>query len=280
MFRNDCVGAGSASTMTFLRVRDWNKHFENNRTRELKVLTWFPAPNRYDGDGYTELIDHKNGTAHYGAWLCILGVASKCEIRGTLLRDAAGGVKTPHDVRTLSRITRIPTCIFDEAIPRLLAIGWLEKVDCDSNQVDAGTQLTEMSQEGAAIPQETDGALRKSAYGMEGNGKNTKSAAFAASDIVIPSDLDTPEVRQSLTEWIAHKDALRKPYKSPDSAAKLFKRFEGKPPAEFVAAVDFSIGNNYQGLFAPTPDRFPGTPEPHTCKVPTDEELAAWNPYG
>jgi hypothetical protein len=110
--------------------------------------------------------------------------------------------------------------------------------------------------------------------------KKQKKAAFAASDIAVPPDLDTPEVRHSLAEWLAHKDALGKQYKSPESAAKLFKKFEGKPPAEFVQAVDFSIGSNYQGLFAPTPDRIPGTPDSHKCKVPTDEELAAWNPYG
>lgn len=265
--------------MTYLRIRDWDKHFENNRTRELKALTWFPAPNRYDGDGYTELIDHENGTAHYGAWLCILGVASKCEIRGTLLREGAGGVKTPHDVRTLSRITRIPACIFDEVIPRLLAIGWLEKVDCDSNQVLSGSQLTETSQEGAILPQQTAGALRKSAYGMEGKEGKGNNAAFAASDIPVPEEFDIPEVRQALAEWLDHKAALRKPYKSPKSVAKLFKKFDGKTPADFVQAVDHSIGSNYQGLFSPTPDLAIASPgEPHRCRVPSDEELANWKP--
>ena len=51
-----------------LRVRDWDALYENNRTRGDKRLGWVPIPNRMDGDGYTELVDHENGAAHLGAW--------------------------------------------------------------------------------------------------------------------------------------------------------------------------------------------------------------------
>ena len=51
-----------------LRVRDWDALYENNRTRGYKRLGWVPIPNRMDGDGYTELVDHENGAAHLGAW--------------------------------------------------------------------------------------------------------------------------------------------------------------------------------------------------------------------
>ena len=44
--------------MTTYRIRDWQRHFENNRTRELKVMAWVPVPNKMDGDGYTELVTH------------------------------------------------------------------------------------------------------------------------------------------------------------------------------------------------------------------------------
>jgi hypothetical protein len=67
-----------------LRIVDWELHFENNRTKELKRLTWVPFPNRHDGDGYTELLDHPDGAAHYGAWCAMVQVASKCDPRGTL----------------------------------------------------------------------------------------------------------------------------------------------------------------------------------------------------
>lgn len=108
-----------------LRVRDWAKYFENNRTRELKCMSWVPLPNSHDGDGYTELLDHPNGAAHFGAWVAIVQVASKCDLRGSLLRDGA----RPHDARSLARMTRIPLAIMDEAIQRLVNdVGWLEVV--------------------------------------------------------------------------------------------------------------------------------------------------------
>ncbi len=30
-------------------VVDWSKNYENNRTRELKRMTWLPLPNSFDG---------------------------------------------------------------------------------------------------------------------------------------------------------------------------------------------------------------------------------------
>ena len=127
------------------RVRDWDRYFENNRTREYKQLAWLPVPNKHDGDGYTELLDHPNGTAHYGAWMLIAQVASKCEMRGTLLRD--GG--RPYDAATLARKTRGSRQVIEEALPRLVAIGWLEIIDLESEQLTQNTQAT------AAIPQAT-----------------------------------------------------------------------------------------------------------------------------
>lgn len=103
-------------------IRNWSQHFENNRTRELKELRFVILPNKHDGDGYTELLDHPNGAAHYGAWCALVQVASKCDPRGTLSRDGA----RPHDATSLSRLTRIPEAVFAEVLPRLVSIGWVE----------------------------------------------------------------------------------------------------------------------------------------------------------
>lgn len=127
-----------------IRIINWSTHFENNRSRDVKNLSWVLVPNKLDGDGYTELLDHKNGAAHFGAWMAIVQVASKCDVRGTLLRDT----QKPHDSRSLSRITRIPQGTFDEVIPRLVEIGWIEVVPCEI----PGKNST--PQEGAATPQE------------------------------------------------------------------------------------------------------------------------------
>jgi hypothetical protein len=111
-----------------LRVRNWDAHYEINRTRVLKRMLWLPLPNRLDNDGYIELVSHQNGAAHFGAWIGTVQVASRCKPRGTLMRDDG----TPHTVESLARITRIPAGVFEEAVPRLLSIGWLELIQGDS----------------------------------------------------------------------------------------------------------------------------------------------------
>lgn len=103
-------------------IRDWSVNFENSRSRQLRELRYVMIPNKHDGDGYTELLDHPNGAAHFGAWCAIVEVASKCAPRGALVRQDG----TPHDANSLSRLTRIPARVFNEVFPRLITIGWAE----------------------------------------------------------------------------------------------------------------------------------------------------------
>ena len=118
------------------RIRNWDDHFENNRSREVAKLAWVAMPIKQDGDGYTELLSHKDGAAHFGSWCAIVQVAAKCGVRGTLVRD--GG--RPHDVTSIERLTRIPAKTLECAMERLVSIGWLEACT--------------ISQEGAVVPQE------------------------------------------------------------------------------------------------------------------------------
>lgn len=113
--------------MTGYRVKGWDEHFENNRSRERKKLDWVPVPNKHDGEGYNILISHEDGPAHFAAWIAIIQVASKCQPRGTLVRDSG----TPHDAKSLSVKTRLPVEIFVSALQRLTCaeIGWLEVFD-------------------------------------------------------------------------------------------------------------------------------------------------------
>ena len=68
--------------MRVYRVKDWAKHYENNRTAEMKVMRWVPFPNTHDGDGYTQLVSGEEGAAMLGAWVACVQVASKCDPRG------------------------------------------------------------------------------------------------------------------------------------------------------------------------------------------------------
>lgn len=155
-------------------IRNWAKHFENNRTRELKRLDWVPIPNSMDGDGYTELVEHPNGAAHFGVWIALVEVASRCDPRGTLSRDGATGVK-PHCFDSLARITRLPEKIIREAMPRLLSIGWVEL------QAIATNEVIKTSQDDATAPHLLATAPQDVALnGMEWNGMEEKVPPQAA----------------------------------------------------------------------------------------------------
>lgn len=204
--------------MTF-RVKDWTGIYENNRSRELKKTDWVPVPNRMDGDGYTELMAHQNAAAHFGAWLAIIQIASKCEPRGTLLRDGARA----HDASSLSRISRIPSEVFEEAIPRFLDIGWLEPLNVKEfkglrksakSQEGAGSPHPSagLPQEGATKPQEGAASrARKEQNGMEQNGMEPPSSAGADGTIPFPPGPTKPPTEDELLTETAKRMVARHP---------------------------------------------------------------------
>lgn len=153
--------------MKAYRVRDWNSIYENNRTRELKVLQWLPIPNRHDGDGYTLLLDRENGAALFGAWVAVLQVASRCDPRGTLLREP----NLAHNSISLSRMTRIPKDLIDEMLTVCSKeCRWLEVVEVEC--------VASESQEDATIPQDDAGKSQEGALnGREENGKKRGAGA-------------------------------------------------------------------------------------------------------
>lgn len=112
-------------TMKILRVRGWDRHYENNRTREMKRMVWIPVTTRLDSDGYTELMGMKNGPAYFGCWIAILEVASQCSPRG-LLRRSDGSA---HDAASLGRLVRIDHRTMRAACAALIRIKWLEEAD-------------------------------------------------------------------------------------------------------------------------------------------------------
>lgn len=148
--------------MIVYRIRDWPIFYENNRTRDLRTMAWIPIPNKHDGDGYTMLVCRKNGAALLGAWLVILQVASKCNPRGTLMRDAS----VPHDAHSISRMTRIPAEVIEEALQVCCH-------ECKWLEIMAPQEGAATPQEGAATPQvgdeEQKGREGKGKKGMEGN---------------------------------------------------------------------------------------------------------------
>jgi hypothetical protein len=106
-------------------IRNWSNLYENHRSRKLKRPEWVPLPNSFDGRGYIELMDHPNGTLHYGVWCLVLAAASRMPLRGLFVSDSGRA----HDLKSLAGLTRGSRAAFEEAMPRILETGWIEEVD-------------------------------------------------------------------------------------------------------------------------------------------------------
>ena len=105
-----------------MRVQDWDRLYENNRSSEMKNTHWFPMPNDPSADSYVELLNHPEGWAHLGVWTGLLMVASRAKPRGSLVREDG----RPHSTESLARVMRQPETLVKTAVDRLLEMGVLE----------------------------------------------------------------------------------------------------------------------------------------------------------
>ncbi len=143
-----------------LKIRDWDRHFENAESRKLKALRWVAMPNHMQTQGYTSLVDHPDGAAHFGAWCAIVEICSAREPkerRGYLPESdgTIGGIS-----RSLGRISRLPGKIFQDVIERLMSdpeIAWIEVVSETSGK---SPETSGKSPETSGKSPETSGASR------------------------------------------------------------------------------------------------------------------------
>jgi hypothetical protein len=96
----------------------------------------------------------------------------------------------------------------------------------------------------------------------------------------IPKELDTPEVRKALGEFEAMRESIGKRIKNRANISKSLKGYDS--PSHLVYAIEFAIGNEYQGI---KPDYRPGNvgqgakytpPKPKKSNLPVVDEN--WEP--
>ena len=156
-------------------IRDWNLLFENNRSRKIEKLTWVAVPNKHDGENYAAIMQHKDGAIIFSAWILIVQVASKCQPRGTLVRQDG----TPHTPDSLSLRTRAPKEWFEACLTFLDATDWLESVEY---QPDVSRTSAERQLPNALVTKEGKEGREGKEEGKEGKeeGKERKSLGAGA----------------------------------------------------------------------------------------------------
>ncbi len=122
------------------RIKDWQKHYENNKSREREVCSWCPIPNKQDGLGYGRLLQAPDGAALYGAFLAVILVASKQgRPRDGYLTGTGRADDGPLSADDLSIMTKIPEPIISRMLETASCanIGWIEVYESGALEVPA-----------------------------------------------------------------------------------------------------------------------------------------------
>jgi len=110
-----------------IKIRDWEKHFERDRSRQWKNLQWVPIPNK-QGKGYRLIMKQKNGLEIFACWIALVEIASACKIRGDL---------SSYNIQDLSLLTMIDEDKLRKAINFLSqSLDWIEVMKAEKKNLD------------------------------------------------------------------------------------------------------------------------------------------------
>ena len=162
-------------------IVDWNKHFENSRSRAYEHLHWIPIPNRHDGGGFSALACQPDASDLLAGWILIVQVASKMPVRG-VLADKNG----PLTAEDLSVRTRFKAKIFTRCFEFLTnpKVRWLL---CEQSAV---SELSANNQDSISlVPLNRTEQNRTEQNGIEQNGNEDNIALRSTERNAVPVDL-------------------------------------------------------------------------------------------
>lgn len=198
-------------TAKLYRIRDWNRHFENNRSRLIQAMSWVPVPNKHDGEGYRTIMAEPDGLMIYGAWHLILQVASKCRTRGILARDDG----TPLTARAIALKTG---CLEVQAIQRALdfcsspEVGWIDVVTIENRPKTVEASLQRQVSVTETSGERQEGGNEQNRTEQKGRKEDRETPARApGADSEIPSEAD----------WLSNAARIGL---SPDDAKGLYQK--------------------------------------------------------
>lgn len=244
--------------MKLYTIIDWDKNFEFAQSRKVKgALSWVKIPGKFDGDGITELLDHEDGAAHYGAWVSFVLIGGRCKPRGVLMRDNG----RPYCPRTLSRVIGISATVIQAMLDRVAdeEIKWVNVSEYEPSTNGDATSLVvgRDHRDGTTNPMGDQHIRLEESRLEEMIGEETGPNGLDFSRIIFPGRLDTPEVRQAINRWIDHLTIRNMPPFDPEQHIGFaLKRFTGKQPREFIEQVEWSIeAGTMKTIAGPRPER-------------------------
>jgi hypothetical protein len=162
--------------MTGYRIRNWEKHFENSKSRERDACSWCPIPNKQDGLGYGRLMAMPNGEALYGAFVAVVLVASKQrKPRGGHLTDTGRADGVPYTAADLAIKTKVPEATMERMLiaASSASVGWIETYVASARVVPAECPPSALEEKGREEKEE------KAEQGREGGTEGAGSGGAA-----------------------------------------------------------------------------------------------------
>ncbi len=92
--------------------------------------------------------------------------------------------------------------------------------------------------------------------------------------LVFPEKLDNEPCRNAWNSWLEHKKSRGERYKSVQSQQQKLKEW-AEAPDEFIAAINFSMGNNWAGIFAKRDGKYANAQDPQRKLSPTELSIQA-----
>ena len=214
------------------QIKDWDVHFENNKSRERDKCSWCPIPNKQDGLGYGRLLRMRDGVALYGAFVAVVLVCSKQNRpRHGHLTDTGRADGRPLDAECLSIMTQIPIAVIDRMLKACsdVSVGWLIAYDGSARVVPA--ECPPSAQEGK-------------------EGKEEKEKKEEAFDGLIPDILKDDRFIASWHCWVLDRASRRKPI-TEDGARLQLSKLKDFGIERAIRSIDKSIECGWTGLFDP-----------------------------
>ena len=106
------------------QVIDWDKYFENSRSRQIDECRFVLVPNKQHGLGYGRLMTSE--PSHYGVWIAILCLCSRQPSpRDGYLTEGGTPDGPPLSALDISIITKAPEEVVKLALDKLVEIKWI-----------------------------------------------------------------------------------------------------------------------------------------------------------
>jgi hypothetical protein len=207
-----------------IKIRDWDLHFEQDRSRQWKNLKWVPIPNK-QGSGYRRIMKEKNGVEIFGCWIALVQAASLCTPRGDLSK---------YNIADLSLLTFIDENKLLSSITYLSdVLDWVEVIE----NLDKSVNHSDIS---VSQPAVGSSILFSSVLSNSSSGKSVEKT------ILVPEHLV-----EIWPDFLLMRRSIKRP--ATERAQKnIFAALEKMYPGETnmqIVSVEQSITNSWQGVF-------------------------------